>query len=757
MTGRHATPAATATALSYPSRPAVVQATWWKKLPAPLPPLCGLMAGILLSFGHSADGPGGWGWPLAVLGLLLALAIRKLWLLPLVLLAGGLGFVREQQWERSPNVLAGYVGGTLTLSGHWDGQFLSLKDPLAQVALSPRPLVPPGVLTVRGVLTLPPGRRIPGGFDYAFWLRSQGVQTLLAGAVVKASAPEAGFRSWFRRGLASGLPPGEAALLTAIELGDKNALSNQDRNAQNDLSQGYGVQDSFTRAGLAHLMALSGQNVALLVGLLGLIFARTPLGRLGRHRYLVMMALLLGFLWLVGTAPSIVRAVSMGELALTGLWLGRGRLDVYGVLCLTALGGLAVQPAWLFDVGFQLSYLAVLGLTLSGRAAALLPERWPEWLRLALVASLPAEAGTLPVAGNFHQLPLVGLPANLLAEAVMAALVPLGFLAGLLGPLGWIPNSLSGLLLGALLWIARTFGTAPTLPWGLVAPVGYAAYAVFAAAGVLWLTRRIRLWTLALVALLCVLGTALPSQLAPAREVVFIDVGQGDSTLIRANGLNMLLDGGGTPRGDYDVGAGTVVPALHAMGVFKLDVVVATHADADHIEGLSSVLRLMPVGELWIGQRKQSDPVLAALLGAATERHVPVREVRRGDSVASGDITLKVLWPRGAPWPTSDNDNSVVVELVSPKFRTAVLGDLPDPAETSLGVGRLDLLKTAHHGSRFSSGDAFLAETQPQNAVISVGRNTYGHPNVDLLARLAARGVKVWRTDQVGTVRWPIP
>jgi competence protein ComEC len=99
----------------------------------------------------------------------------------------------------------------------------------------------------------------------------------------------------------------------------------------------------------------------------------------------------------------------------------------------------------------------------------------------------------------------------------------------------------------------------------------------------------------------------------------------------------------------------------------------------------------------------------------------------------------------------------VVVQLVSPKFRTAVLGDLPDPAEELLGIGRLDLLKTAHHGSRFSSGEAFLAETQPQNAVISVGRNTYGHPNDDLLSRLATRNVKVWRTDRVGTVRWPIP
>ena len=179
---------------------------------------------------------------------------------------------------------------------------------------------------------------------------------------------------------------------------------------------------------------------------------------------------------------------------------------------------------------------------------------------------------------------------------------------------------------------------------------------------------------------------------------------------------------------------------------------VATHADADHIEGLISVLRLIPVGELWIGERRADNPVLTALFAAAAARHVPVREVRRGDSVQSGDIALNVLWPKGPPWSTVSNDNSVAIELVSPRFRTAFMGDLADPAEEILSVGKLDLLKLAHHGSRFSSGETFLTETQPQNAVISVGRNTYGHPNRDLLLRLTARNVKVWRTDQVGSV-----
>ena len=339
----------------------------------------------------------------------------------------------------------------------------------------------------------------------------------------------------------------------------------------------------------------------------------------------------------------------------------------------------------------------------------------------------------------------------------MALLVPLGFLAGLLGPLGFVPNLLNGLLLDALLWIARSFGQAPVLSWGVVGPAGFAAYAVFAAALMLWLTRRVRLWALALVTLLCTLGTALPARLTPAREVVYLDVGQGDSSLIRAGALRVLIDGGGTPRGSYDVGAKTVVPALHALGVNALDVVVATHADADHIEGLLSVLQLLPVGELWIGQRKTEDKLLAGLLEVAAQRHIPVREVRRGDAVQSGDISLTVLWPKGEPWSTADNDNSIVIRLDSPHFHTAFLGDLPDPAETLLGVGKLDLLKTAHHGSRFSSTEPFLAETQPRDAVISVGRNSYGHPTPDLLSRLTARGVKVWRTDELGTIRWPIP
>lgn len=715
----------------------------WPTLSWPLPLALGLIAGILVGFGQ-------W-WGLLALAVALGLGLRqRAWpLVALALLGCSLGLLRERQWWDAPDRLAAWTGRMVTLQGDWDGQFLSLSDPPARVALRPAPALPPGPLTVRGTLALPEGRRIPGGFDDAFWLREQDAREVLVGAKVMGSQPASGLRGWFRAGLHAGLNEPQAALLTAIELGDKGEIARQ------RFAQDYAVRDAFARAGLAHLMALSGQNVAILVTALSFLLART---RLKLWRYPLLLACLPLYLWLVGPSPSVTRAVIMAALALMGLWVGRGRLDFFSVVALAASGSLLWHPGWLFDVGFQLSFLAVLGLSLTGRAVGLLPARWPLWLRTGLAATLLAEAATLPVsAGSFHQIPLVSLPANLLAEPLMAALVPLGFLAGLLGPLAAPLGALNGLLADALLALANGAGQFPVLPWGTVSAAGVVAYAVFALSGALWLTGRLPARALFGIALLCILGTALPARLFPTREAVFLDVGQGDATLLRLDGLNVLIDGGGTPRGDYDVGARTVVPALRALGVNRLDIVVGTHADADHLEGLSSVLRLMAVGELWIGQRKQGDPVLDALLRAARERGVPVREVQRGDSVQAGRDRLTVLWPKGPPFSSADNENSVVVRLDAPGFRTAVLGDLPDPLEGQIGVGPLDLLKLAHHGSRFSTDEAFLSQTQPRDAVISVGRNHYGHPNPDLLARLAARGVRVWRTDLEGTVRWPLP
>ena len=465
-----------------------------------MPAALAVIGGVLLGFGV------GWGAGVVLLALMLSWPAGKGVLLGACVVLAALGFVRERSWQAAPDPLAGWVGAQVTLSGDWDGQSLHLSDPPSAVALSPKPRGPAGRLSVRGRLVRPDGRRIPGGFDYAFWLRVQGIREVLVAAEVRRLEPERGVRGWFRRGLSVNLTPRQSALLRAVELGERNDLS------QATFNDGLNVRDAFARAGLAHLMALSGQNVALLIGALTWLLSRLLPLRWTWARYPLLLSALAGFLWLVGPAPSITRAVLMGALVLLSLWLGRGKLDVYGVLGLAAIASLLYQPGWLFDVGFQLSFLAVLGLSVSARVAALLPERWPLWLRLALVVTPCAELATLPVVlHTFGQLPLLSLPANLAAAALMSILVPLGYLAGLLGPLAMLINWALGPLADALLWLVGVFGHGPVLGWGLISPAGFAVYAVFAAAAVLTLYRRLPLWVLPLVTLLGGAATALPA------------------------------------------------------------------------------------------------------------------------------------------------------------------------------------------------------------------------------------------------------
>jgi competence protein ComEC len=358
--------------------------------------------------------------------------------------------------------------------------------------------------------------------------------------------------------------------------------------------------------------------------------------------------------------------------------------------------------------------------------------------------------------------PLVAPLANLVAVPLAGALVPLGFAAGLVGLLhegaAAAVNRATGPVAAGLLRLAEAAAHAPGLPWGEVSPVGHAAYALASLALLAGLRGAWRPWRAATVACAAGLVTVVVPPPWATPDLIALDVGQGDAVVVRlARGQAVLVDGGGTPFSDFDVGARVVVPALRALGIGALPVVVATHADADHIEGLVAVLGAFPVGALWIGQPAPERPAFVELMDVAAARGVPVREVRRGEAFRVGDLALDVLHPTHRP-AGDPNEDSVGLLL---RWRGApwalLLGDAPARVEAGLPVPPTPLLLAPHHGSSSSTSDALLRAARPAWGWVSVGDNRYGHPAPSVLARLAAHGVAVRTTRAEGALRTPYP
>ena len=482
----------------------------------------------------------------ACTGVLLLIGLTfGLRLVLLTLLFVPLGFVRLELWEARPQPLLPLIGTTQTLSGVGDGTYLTLDEPAgAKVVLSPKGVVGAGRVTLRGDIVEAATKRNPGGFDYAAFLARRGVGAQVYVDEVLAFEPAAvSFKTRLQRGVVAGLSPPQAALQEAMTLGIRDNLRD--------------LRDVFAAAGLAHVLALSGLHIGVLIAALGLLLR--PLGVL---RYPLMIAFVVAFAALVGATPSVLRATTMAVAVLASLWLGSGRLEPWPALSLAALLALLWNPSQLFDLSFQLSYLAVVGIlvfagpTLRLLHASPLPWWHPKALLLgSVVVSLGAQAPLLPLlAHTFGTVPLFGPVVNLVALPLATVLVPLGFLAGLVGtvslPLAALLNHLTAPLASALVWTANTSAAWPSLDWGEIAPVGFAYYGVGAFALALVSLGKLRLWR----GLVVVAAALTASMLTPAphgSELVFFDVGQGDSTLIRLpHRTEILVDGGGTPFSD---------------------------------------------------------------------------------------------------------------------------------------------------------------------------------------------------------------
>ena len=553
-----------------------------------------------------------------------------------------------------------------------------------------------------------------------------------------------GVRRRAEAALDAGLPRGQAALARGMVLGQDDALDPHTR-------------DEFRASGLSHLLAASGANVALLA-----LLATSGLGALGvRRRARLTAALLLAALYvpLAGGGPSILRAGVMGGAALVAALAGRPGSRAYGLL-LAAAVTLVVQPRAATDVGWQLSFAAVV-------AIALLTGRWRDALGtrgvpapVAEAAALTAAAtvGTAPLlAVHFGQLSLVSPFANLIAAPAVAPAVWLGTLAGVAGQAGAggalvvALDALAAFPLGFVGWVAHVAASAPhaTVAVALGGPL--AAAAAYAGLTAVISSNRAR-GLAAGAALALLLGAAVPRLHPPspprALTISFLDIGQGDATLVQHAGRAVLVDTG-PPEGP-------VVQRLRNAGVRRLDLLVLTHAQADHEGAAPAVLGAVPVDSVLDGGVGTRSPQRAQI-EAAERRHQVHRLIPdAGDVLRAGPIRVDVLWPRAdlPPLPGADpNDRAIVALLRDGAFAMLLTADAESPVTAPLDVSGVDVLKVAHHGSADPGLPSLLTRLRPQLAVIEVGRhNRYGHPNPATLAALRVVP-NVLRTDLDGTVR----
>lgn len=554
------------------------------------------------------------------------------------------------------------------------------------------------------------------------------------------------------RDAAGVLDPEPAGLLPGLVVGDTDTLSRQ-------------VEDEFKATGLAHLMAVSGSNLAILTVAVLMLLRLLRVGPRGAAAG--AMVALVAFVVLAGPEPSVLRAGVMGAIGLLALALGRERA------ALPALGTAVVvlvlwDPAMAVSIGFALSVFATAALVLLAPrwADRLVSHRVPRGLAEAIAVPAAAHLVTAPVvAGMSGQVSLVAVLANVLAAPVVAPATVLGVLAALVSPLlPWLAGllvRLAGPEADWLIFVARHGSRIPgaTIAW----PTGWWGGLLLVACvlSLIAALRHRRLRVLVGAALTGLLVVLIPIRvIAPGWPptgwaMVACDVGQGDALVLATadEGRAVVVDTGPEP--------GPFEACLDRLNVSRVPLLVLTHLHADHVGGLDAVLGDRSVGAIGVSRAREPAWAWEEVRSKAAAAGVPIVQLDAGRRLDWPGLTLDVLAPSGGEaMPTAEadgteiNNASLVMRAETSAGRILLSGDVELEAQAHLLNAGADLsadvLKVPHHGSRYTTPELFAA-VRPRIAIVSVGAgNPYGHPSPLTLRTLDRAGVLVVRTDKDG-------
>lgn len=529
----------------------------------------------------------------------------------------------------------------------------------------------------------------------------------------------------------------------------------------------------FVTTGIVHILSVSGSHIALVVGVitvLGTFLARC-FSLPGSIVPLLSAGIVTFYAVFCGLTPPVLRSLIMGLIALLAVCFEREK-DAGNGLFLTALGMLIYQPSLLYDVSFQLSFASTGGLVFLYTKTVQAMHALPSPFSKLLAVTITAQLGVLPVvAWYFNSFSLSSFLSNIIIVPLIEGIVVLGLFGAVtgmvVGIVGNIVMVICSLLISIVItcnsWLASLPGATLYMP--SIGIAGGSLYYILLAwvygykpKNMLSLTEVITRWPKESASVvLSITMLVFSYSLCPKPVAVhFIDVGQGDATLIiTPHGRAVIIDTGGLVGAtEFDIGERVVLPYLKHYGVLAIDYLFLTHGHQDHAGGAAAIAKALPVRNSIVAREKYTQAVSKLVRADKNNCIIPVYE---GQEIRLDGVCIKVIHGEGEDGFRQNNEVSSVVQISYGKHSFLLTGDLTGQGEeTILASGKnvqSTVLKVGHHGAKSSTTSAFLQAVTPEYAVISVGKNnSFGHPHPETIQRLVDENSKIYRTDQQGAI-----
>mgnify|MGYP000070429927 CR=1 FL=1 len=623
---------------------------------------------------------------------------------------------------------------------------------------------------IRGTLELPRENTNPGLFNYRLYLKTKGIYAVIntysnsvsiisKGKLDQAQLLRYKFQGEISKILDKTLNEKNSKIMKSIILGDSGILDDE-------------TNMRFRELGLSHILAVSGLHIGVIYLL---IFRGLRLLSIDR-RYSITFALVIIWIYgfLIGFPVSVLRSSIMFSILSLSTLVYR-RYDSINTLSFAGFILLLIRPLWIFDVGFQLSFIATASIIIFTPRIKWLLSIYSKRASKILSSLLAVQIGLFPIlAYHYNTYAVLSILSNLILVPIFSFSLIICFLIILISFVFTNAGIVFGFIVNSILNIADVIMdfffrfsfiniNLPSLRLTYILLFYFLLLVILRVINIDLFNSKINkvifyYFAIVLVASIFMVYTY------NATTLEFIDVGQGDSCLVSTKDKVFLIDTGGTSFGDFDVGGRIVLPYLLKKGINKLDGVFITHFHEDHAEGLLSLMDGIIIDNIFIGYENPRSNLFTEIINKAKAKNIRITKISEGDLIYIDDNNLiKVLNPfNNISSQDIDNENNLSLTFILNSYgkNTLFTGDIEKEVEQKLvskyNLENVDIIKVPHHGSITSSSAEFVSEIRPTYVVIQVGKNSFGHPHNEVLERYKNVGASILRNDENGLIAFNI-